>query len=489
MDAIAHKPGSLTAGMIGLAAAVSAISLVAVSDRPTASGYALACLAPLVIGTFSLLVYTRPLATLLVALVFVTSPIRLLLTQPQSAVVTMFLLGGAAVGLAVRTPWRSFAPDPMFVPIGIFAAYGIACGVHGFVLGNPTSNVLGDSVQVVEFALVYFLVTQLLRNEASLRLLLRSLLISMLIMVIAQLVLFLLGPMAGGLLPSWEGTSSQELVRTIDIDATILFAVLINLYPLARSPRQRHLIWAALIPTVANIALSLSRGIWVCILVAVLASLALQGGKIRARMIKASAWVGVCAVLLAAAWNIGSTGDGSLMDVFEERIFHGVDQVQEGFAGTESMATRRFLEMAIVAPQVIAQPWFGHGLGATYIIAGFAVLDSGTSELIDHHFIHNLYLGTAFRMGLVGLALLLWVLGRYFRQILKAYKKMPPDLNKAIIAGLVASVFGQLFLSITEPTVIDHPTCVLIATAMAISFRLVPPSAQPNQKMDLEHGV
>ncbi len=66
---------------------------------------------------------------------------------------------------------------------------------------------------------------------------------------------------------------------------------------------------------------------------------------------------------------------------------------------------------------------------------------------------------------------------------------MPPDFNKAIIAGLVASVFGQLFLSVTEPTVIDHPTCALVATAMAISFRLVPAASRSNRRTELEHGV
>ncbi len=273
--------------MLGFAAAVSAISLVAVSDRPTGSGYALACLVPLVVGIFLLLAYTRPLTTLLLALIFITSPIRLALTAQQSAAVSMFLLGGAAVGLILRTHWRAFTPDPMLVPVGLFTQRnGIASGVHGFLLGNPVANILGDCVQVVEFALVYFLVTQVLRSEASLHLLLRTLLISMLIMVMVELGLFTLGPTADGLLPSWQGGSSPELVRTIDIDATILFAVLITLYPLARSPRQRSLIWAALIPTVANIALSLSRGIWVCSLAAVLASLVLQGGKIRARLIK-----------------------------------------------------------------------------------------------------------------------------------------------------------------------------------------------------------
>ena len=500
MEAVAHKPGHLTMGFLGLAAALSAVSLVAVNDRPADSGYALVCLVPLVVGVFSFLACTRPLVTLLLALIFITSPIRLALSLTQSATVSAFLLGACVVGFGARSGWRSLLRDsilrdptlrdPMIAPIGIFAAYGIASAAYGLWLGNPLSYIMGDCFQALEFAAVYFLVAQLLASEADVRLLLRSLLISMLIMVGAQLALFVLGPAAGSLLPSWVGGSAaEELVRTIDIDATILFTVLINLYPLARSRRQRYWIWAALIPTVANIALSLSRGLWVCTLVAGIASLVLQGGKTRARLLRASAYVGICVVLLAAGWKIGSGGGDSLMDVFQERIFHGVDQIEEGFAGTESMATRRFLEMAIVEPQVLDRPWFGHGLGASYIIAGFAVLDAGTTGLIDHHFMHNLYLATAFRMGLVGLALLLWVLTRYFRQILKAYKKMPPDFRKAIVAGLLASIVGQLFLSITEPTLVDHPTCALIGAAMAVSFRLVRTPQPNNPRMDLSHGV
>lgn len=478
MDAFAYKQGHLTVGLLGFTAAASAISLVTVTYQGLGSGYAVLCLAPLALGIFSLLVTARPLVTFVIALIFITSPIRLALTAPQSAAISMFLLTAAIVGLALRMSGRAIAPDPLTVPVGIFAAYGIVSAVHGFLVGNEVSYLLGDCFQVVEFATVYFLVSQLLRSDANIRLVLRALLISILITVLVELVLFALGPAAGGLLPSWEGgSSSEELVRTIDIDATILFTVLINLYPAVRSRTQRYLIWAALTPTTANIALSLSRGLWICTLTAVVVSLALQGGKTRARLLKASACVSICVVLLATMWKTSSDSEDSLMDVFEERVYHGVDQVEQGLGGTESMATRRFLEMEIVGPQVLDRPWFGYGLGATYLIGGFAVLDSGTKALIDHHFIHNLYLVTAFRMGLIGLALLLWVLYRYFRKILDSYRKMPPDFSKALIAGLVASVVGQLFLSVTEPTVIDHPTCVLIATAMAISFRLAQSAA------------
>jgi O-antigen ligase len=152
------------------------------------------------------------------------------------------------------------------------------------------------------------------------------------------------------------------------------------------------------------------------------------------------------------------------------------------------MATRRFLEMVIVGPQVLSNPWIGHGLGATYVIAGFAVLDAGTRGLIDHHFIHNLYLVTAFRMGVIGLGLLVWVLFRYFLSTLGAYRKMPLVLNKALVAGFAAGIIGQLVLSFTQPTVIDHPTCALIACAMALSLRLVP-TVSTRRSMELKNGV
>lgn len=154
------------------------------------------------------------------------------------------------------------------------------------------------------------------------------------------------------------------------------------------------------------------------------------------------------------------------------------------------MATRRFLEMAIVGPQVLKKPWIGYGLGATYVIGGYAVLDSGTTALIDNHFIHNLYLVTAFRMGIIGLALLLWVLVRYFRLALRAYRSMPSGIPKALLIGFVASIVGQLFLSLTQPTVIDHPTCALIACVMALSFRLAAIHIPGNtREMEVKHGL
>ena len=493
MSVIAQKQEQLHAGIVALAAAIFARSVITVSYQGfSAPKFALVAVGLLALIVLSFLVYVRPLVTLTLALVFATSPIQLVLSLQWSALVSAFLLGGTCLGFTLRTTVRRMNPDPLILPVGVFAAYGVISSTYGLSLGNEMGYVIGDCFQIVEFAAVYFLVAQLLNSDQKVLLLLRTLLISTLVTIAAELVLFVLGPNAGNLLPSWEGggTVSTALVRTIDIDATILFAVLINVYPVAASRGQRFWIWVALIPTVANIALSLSRGLWMCTLMAASISLLLQATKVRKRLLAAAALLSICIVILAGTWKIGSGSDGSLLAVLEKRIFHGVDQVEEGLAGTESMATRRFLEMAIVGPQVLKKPWTGYGLGATYVIGGFAVLDSGTTGLIDNHFIHNLYLVTAFRMGMIGLALLLWVLVRYLRLVLRASKAMPPGIYKALLIGFVSSVVGQLFLSLTQPTVIDHPTCALIACVMALSFRLLAIHPPENKgQMEIKHGI
>jgi len=487
---IANRQGHLAAVALSLLAAVSAASVTIVSYQgASASRYALVCVGTLGLLLLAALLYARPFVTFLVAAVFLTSPLPLALGLQWSAFISAFLLSGALLGHIVRTPLRSMACDPLFLPIGIFVGFAMFSSAYGLSQGNEVSYVLGDCFQVIEFALVYFLVVQLIKNQEQVRLALRWLLVSIAVTILLELLLFALGSNAGNLLPSWEGdVVSESLVRTIDIDATILFAILINIYPVARSPRQRFWIWVALVPTIANIALSLSRGLWLCTLVAVMVSVLLQSRKVRMGLLAAFALVSVSGVSLASGWRIGPDSEASFLGVLEERVSHGMDQVEWGFAGAENMSTRRFLEMVIVGPQVLSNPWIGHGLGATYVIGGFAVLDAGTAAPIDHHFIHNLYLVTAFRMGVIGLGLLLWVLFRYFRTTLKAYRKMPPDLTKALVVGCIAGVAGQLFLSFTQPTIIDHPTCALIAWVMALSVRLSSPGSIRNSRTEVKSG-
>ena len=483
MEATVSKSEHLYAATLGAAAAVSALVLATVAhDGTSASKYALLFLGFVVLVLLSGLAYLRPLVVVVIALTFITCPLQLILSLEQSAFVSMFLLGGAALGIALRVPLKSITPDSLILPIGLLASYAVVSSVYGIWLGNGIGYTLGDCFQIIEFAIVYFLISQLLTKPETTRVALRFWLASVLATVLVELLLFALGPGAGNLLPSWEPTADSDVVlRTIDINAAILFAVLVNLYPVARERKQRFWILLALVPIAVSIALSLSRGLWFCSLVAIVVSMMLQQRAGRRRLLRAFAGVSIVVLLLAATWKTGTDSDSSLLGVFGDRVFYGVDQVEQGFAGTESMETRRFLEWIIVGPQVVERPLMGRGLGATYVIPGFAVIDQDTSAPIDHHFIHNLYLVTAFRMGTIGLTLLLWIFVRYFRKIVGLYRRMDAGWDRALAAGLVAGIVGQLCLSVTQPTVTDHPTCAVIACAMALSIRLATRAPQRPQ--------
>jgi O-antigen ligase len=129
------------------------------------------------------------------------------------------------------------------------------------------------------------------------------------------------------------------------------------------------------------------------------------------------------------------------------------------------------VELTTIAPQILPSPWLGKGLGGMYWIDAMAMLhaDVGT---IDYHYMHNLYLVVGFRMGLVGLFLFGSILYSYFRQAFRAYQGMPRGVARALTAGMIAGVAGQVVLSMSSPTILTHPTCGLTACAMAVTFRL-----------------
>ena len=121
--------------------------------------------------------------------------------------------------------------------------------------------------------------------------------------------------------------------------------------------------------------------------------------------------------------------------------------------------------------QVAKHPLVGHGLGSTYEIMGDAVLQGPKGETVDHHFIHNLYLMIAFRLGIPALLIFLALLWKYARRVLRGRRRsaLSPE-DSAVAAALISAVFGEMILSITSPTFFNHPTAGIVAAVMALTL-------------------
>ncbi len=477
------EEGILPVVGIGLVASLVSISVVLISSRGL-SGSDISLPLVLGLGFLALLaaVLLPPIVPLMLTLIFLESPLPQVLDNRPSAYITSGLLAWAALGsfVSVSRP-RNTVPHPLVGKVWLFAVYGLVAAARGILAGNPAEYILGDFFQVEEFAIIFILVSRLAVDEKSSRRLLGCALASTFSTVLWQLALYAAGVDLGGILSLWEGTGSgAALLRTINLDAIFVFGTLLSLYVALKSFRHRLLMWLLLIPTMANLVLSLTRGVWVASLVVVLVCAWLFTSNERTKLLKGMALVALCLAISASAWRIvGGATNAGVFDAVKERVSFALVQVEEGWQGSVGVETRRFVEVTTIAGQILPSPFFGRGLGALFSIDAAALLNRDAEGMIDYHYIHNLYLLVTFRMGLIGLAIFCWILYSYFRKALTVYAKLPLGPSRALTGGLIAGLAGQVVLSLTSPTMLNHPTCALAACAMALTFRLRGSEAGP----------
>jgi O-antigen ligase len=407
----------------------------------------------------------RPVDTLLVTLVFLASPLPLIMDLNVSGGITGGLIAMAALGVVLR-PRGVVAGNPDRVAPLCWALffYSILEAMYGAWAGNDTRFVAGDFFQLAEFSLIYILVLMVVQGQSALHRMLKWISISAILTVIWQLLLFCAG--GSRLLPQWE----DDLPRTIDPNVVFVIVVMLNVYPLLKDARQRVWGWLLLFLSLLNTLLSLTRSIWLGCLVAMVVSAFLVGKAYRGKLIRTITAAAASAIIIASLLRFTTDAGKNLLDVMAQRVVFAGSQIEQGLEGTDSLAARRFMEIALIGPQVLDSPAIGKGLGATYEIGGFAVIDAGTDGVIDHHYIHNIFLFVAYRMGSVGLVLFLWILMRYFKQSLSLWRSLPDGMPRALVAGFLAASIGQTVLSMSWPTILNHPTGGIVACVMALTF-------------------
>src|SRR5436309_1548179 len=177
------------------------------------------------------------------------------------------------------------------------------------------------------------------------------------------------------------------------------------------------------------------------------------------------------ALVFIVGLAIFSLGSANLLKVIQERVAYSVTQYESASGNEEVLSARRLIEYLLIGSQIPDHPILGKGLGATYEISGAAVIEGPADEKVDYHYIHNLYLLIAFRLGIPALLAFLVLLWKYFRNSIRIYRSgsLSPG-NSALMAGLIASMFGEVALSMTSPTFLNHPTAGTLACIMVLTL-------------------
>lgn len=412
--------------------------------------------AAIVLSSFTFL--HQPFVTLSLTLVYLISPAPMILPGNYSAAITLLLTGNCFAGYALASDFRSvFEHQSIRIPLVLcpVAAIGAAIGI---ARGNQASTVMGDCYQLFEFAALWFLTRRLVNSEEGFQALIHVIIGT----IVATSVLEMTDAFMGAKYLSGFSIGGIDLSRTINMNAPIAFVVLLATLQVARNTK-----WTlAGIGIIAiNLLWSFTRGLWIATALSSLFLVLVQRGNARRALLKFVLLFSVVAFSLLYASGLGS--------IVMDRISFTAEQLDSSTGTDEAeqtLAGRRVLEYVLILPRIVEHPVLGNGLGATFEISGNAILQGPKDETVDHHYIHNLYLLLAFRLGIPILLISIVALWKYFRRALRNLHG--PNLSpsgSALMAGLIAAVFGEVVLSVTSPTLLNHPTAGVLGCIMAVT--------------------
>jgi O-Antigen ligase len=415
----------------------------------------------------------HPFVNLSVTIFFLASANVYILGSAPSAAIAALLIGNCLLGIVLVSGFRlPVERSSLWVPLllGAIAALG---AVYGIAHGNRASSILGDFYQIIELALLFVLTRMLVKTEQQLSIMVNVLIGSIIATSVLQLADVWTGASYLSISHHIARPEEPDLLRSINMNAPVAFVVLLAALAVART---RWWLLAGLALVEINLIMSFTRGLWAATIASAI-FLLMAMRKSRISILKFGFAAAVFAIAFSYIFGLGS--------VVADRIgftFRQFNTPQE----KQALSNRRRLEYSLILPKVLERPIMGAGLGATYRISGDAILRAPKGEMIEHHYIHDLYLQVAFRLGIPALLILLVLLWTYFRRSIANLRisNLSPE-NSALMAGLVAAMFGEVLLSLTSPTLLNHPTAGVIGCIMALTTAALRKDAQEATCVDI----
>jgi O-antigen ligase len=363
------------------------------------------------------------------------------------------LLGLLMVAWAVNLLSRGevrMVKTPVAVALVVFLAWVAFSCVSGIVAGNELRFVLQDLRSLLYFTLFFWVVTEVDDRRTLLRVL----------GVLGGVVVagFITGLVSTALGRGNEtgfveaGVTRFPAPNEVFLMGAVLALSWIVMWP--RGRRQPRVLWFILAVSAVGLAISLVRGFYVGLAVAVALLLVVLRTRQRLRLI---AGVLVATLVLAVAGLL-----------FAPTL---VESVATRAAAVTEVGDRnvqyRFLENQSAMRSIRERPVLGNGLGATYV----ADFSRYGIPLETETYIHNNYLWFLHRLGAVGLLVFGWVMVAFLRPrrwLAVARGAVDPVTGGMVVGGRVL-IAALLVVSITSPQFNNKADAALVALVMGLS--------------------
>lgn len=337
---------------------------------------------------------------------------------------------------------------------------------------------LFETVRVLlnfNYYLLFFVVTNLIRNERQIRILVKGLFSIGAIVGILMLAQAVIGESVK-LMPGrveQVGTFNELFQATRILPpgqawVYVLFITSICLIVLTEKTPLRVRAWHCFLAfsTGIGVTLTYTRSYWVACILCFAVLMVFAGPVARKRLIVLSLpgfFVISVLLLLFLPFSAHKEGAGTFAAISDrfDSLFKGKELYES------SSLEYRGIENSYALEQIARHPFIGIGLGKAYRPSLDEFKDTLTS------YIHNGYLGLLLNVGVTGAAPLLWFYLAFILRGFRNWRRITDPYLRSLLTGFTLSVAGALLINIFGPMVLDGFSIVTLSIIMGLGEAII----------------
>ena len=333
----------------------------------------------------------------------------------------------------------------------------------------------GIELRIIIYLSIFFLVCHYIKTRRQLHtLLIGSALVALIVsgMILAQ---YIVGNDVSIVFGRVEILSTQhkkfgDITRVMVPGSAVIFFTLntlIAIYVLkALKNRGRSLILPAIAIISFGLILTFTRIYWVMTLGATILMLLIARRRAiiypRITFLAIGAAAGVVLILQTSVLN--STV------IKEAMLNRSLSILKAPSKFKEDTLFMRYLESRYAWEKIVENPFLGIGLGNAYRPKIFG--NSNYERNIGGTSVHNGYLSTQLKMGIMGTLAFFWLMIAFFYRVLKKWKDIKEPLYQAVVVGIVISVGGMLIHNVVASPFLTVHWVTLAAIGMGVTEKI-----------------
>ena len=369
--------------------------------------------------------------------------------------ILLFILIGILFLRLIHRSSSYFVHTPLDLPLLTFYVTAILSTAFAIFNSRVTFNGSLEEVRVVNFYLIFFIITHLIRNEKQLHRLLKGIIFLAFFTALAMIAQYILGP-GVPILPgrveilNTAGTISYGVTRILPPGQSLVMLgfVCLAVQMLFDKKLSRFMVYLIELGVVGlAVLLTFNRSFWGAIATALLLVILFVSLRDKVKYAQIALWIVLIGFFILIPFLTVKRGKvAELVNGITARMetLFNPNTAQEG------SVQFRFIENEYAIPQILSHPFIGLGLGANYRPWDFR-LDGRRSDLANY--IHNGHLWIMLKTGLIGYLFFMCFLLMFIKRAIQNWRQVPDPFLKGIVLSFAVTLVGVLVATFANPVI------------------------------------